>query len=186
MNKLYKNFWFDLCSAIAALIIGIVMLPTFGISSNVLDILLAITLAAYLAIFLFGKLRATKGAMFVLTIIEFVLIAVIAVGLVFQQFKLISISSVCQTIGIVLWLRGVVMALGMYFSALSDKKPQSNIPRFVLALVLISGGALLVASPIVADGILEWVLSISFFVYAAIFFFLAFIFAPRKEKTEKK
>lgn len=187
MGKLYKNFWFDLCSATAALIIGIVMIPTFGISGNVLDILLAITLVAYLVIFLFDKLKRTKGAIFVLTIIEFVLISVLAIGLVFQQFKLISISSVCQSIGLVLWLRGVVMAVGMYLASLAAKKPQSNLPRFILSIVLISVGALLFASPIIADNILEWVLCISFFIYAVIFLLLAFLFAPwRDKKPENK
>ena len=186
MNKLYKNFWFDLGTATLALIIGIVMLPVFGIAASVLDILLALVLVAYLVIFLFDKIKRTSGAIFVLTIIEFVLIGVLAIGLVFQQFKLIAISSVCQSIGIVVWLRGIVIAVGMYLAVHAAKKPQRNLPRFIFSLVLITAGALLISTPIIADSILEWVLCISFFIYALVFFALAILFAPRKEKKSEK
>lgn len=184
MNKLYKNFWFDFGSATVALVLGIVMLPVFNIVTNVLDILLALTLAAYLVIFLFDKLRRTSGAIFVMTVIEFVIIALLAVGLVFHQFNIIAFSSVCQTIGVVLWLRGIVIVVGMYVAVFKDKRPQINLVRILFGLAIVTVGALLFASPIIADEILEWIIAISMFVYAVAFYALGILFLPRKEKAK--
>lgn len=185
MQNIYKNFVFDIIIAVLALAVGILMIPTFGIASHALNILLAITLAVYLVVFLFGKLRRTNGTVFVFTVIEFIVISAIVIGLIFQQFRLIAISGICQTIGLVMWLRGLVMALGMYISSIASKKPRRDIPRFFIALLLISVGAFLFAKPIISDAVLEWVLCISFFVYAIIFAALAFLFAPTKKASSK-
>lgn len=178
MERIYKNFWFDLGLAIISLALGIAMLPIFGIVGSLLNILLAAVLVGYLIIFMVDKLRRTRGLIFVLTIIEFIAIVLIIGELLIQQFSPLNISSVCQTLGLVLWLRGVVMVIGMYSAALSVRKPQDKMPRFVLGVMLVSCGMYLLAHPLIPDAILEWVLCISFFIFAIIFAALAYLFAP--------
>ncbi len=186
MRGLYKNFVFDIVISVLCLALGIIMLPVFNISTHFIDIMLAIALVAYLVLFLFDVLRRAKGTVFILTIVEFVVIAMLAVGLLFQQFSVIArISSVCSTVGLVMWLRGVVMAIGIYLHALGEKKPRLELARFITAIILISIGAYLFASTIFTDEVIEWVLCIALFVCCLIFGALAYLFSPIK-KGEKK
>jgi len=183
MKKIYKNFVFDIIAAVVALALGIVMLPPFGIGQQLLNILLAVTLVAYLVIYLYDKLRRNKGITFVLSLVEFIVISLVAIGLVFQQFSHIEISGVCSTIGIVLWLRGMVSALGMYITASSLKKSKRTLTEFVIALFVISVGAYFFAHPIVSDLVLTWIIDIVFFLAAIVFAGLAYLFAPIKKKA---
>ena len=138
---LYKNYIFDIVIALIALALAVVMLPIFGISAIFIDIMLALALGVYLVFFLFDKLRHSRGTVFALTIIEFIVISVIAIGLVFQQLGvIIRISSVCQTVGLVIWMRGVVMALSLYLASLSAKKPTRNLVKFIIDIIFISVG----------------------------------------------
>ena len=181
MRRMYKNFVFDIVIAAISLAVGVVMLPPFGIAEYALNILLATTLVIYLLSFLFDKLRHTKGTVFIFTLIEFLAISLIAIGLVIRQFMPLNIDNVWRALGAAIWLRGVVMTLEMYVAAMASKKPRRNIPRLVLAIAFISLGAFLFARPITSDVALEWVICISFLLCALIFAGLAFLFAPVKK-----
>ena len=122
MKKLYNSFIFDIIVAVIALALGIVMLPPFGIGNKVLNILLAITLVAYLIIYLFDKAKRAKGVLFILTVVEMVIICFVIVGLVVDQFSSIIISGVCRTIGLVVWLRGSVVSIGSYLSSPTQRR----------------------------------------------------------------
>lgn len=187
MLTLYKNYIFDIVVAIIALALSIVMLPVFGISEIFIDIMLALALGVYLAFFLFDKLRHSKGTVFILTIIEFIVIVIVAFGLVFQQFGIIiRFSAVCQTVGLVIWMRGVVMALSLYLASLSAKKPTRSLVKFIIGIVLISLGAALITSTFIPDEVIEWVICVVLFVAALVFGALAFLFSPLKHEVGKK
>ncbi len=188
MQRIYKNFWFDLALAIISLAVGIIMLPPFGIVGGVLNAILAAVLMGYLIVFMLDKLRRTRSLIFVLAVIEFIAIVLIIAELLVQQFSPISISGVCQTLGLVLWLRGVVMVIGMYSAALSVRKPQDKMSRFIIGVVLISVGMYLFTNPLIPDAVLEWVLCISFFIFAVVFGGLTYLFAPVSKggKSKKK
>lgn len=187
MLTLYKNYIFDIVVAIIALALSIVMLPVFGISEIFIDIMLALALGVYLVFFLFDKLRHSKGTVFILTIIEFIVIVIVAFGLVFQQFGIIiRFSAVCQTVGLVIWMRGVVMALSLYLASLSAKKPTRSLVKFIIGIVLISLGAALITSTFIPDEVIEWVICVALFVAALVFGALAFLFSPLKHEVGKK
>ena len=183
MKKLYKNFIFDIIIAVIALALGVVMLPPFGIGQQALNILMAITLAAYLAIYTFDKIRRSKGAILVLTLVEFCIITVIALALVIQQFSPLKISGVCRIIGVVLWLRGVFSALGMYILASSAKRQKYGVIRFLICALLSAFGVYLFAAPIITDLALTWIICITFFACALIFGALGILFSPMRRKS---
>ena len=184
MKKLYKSFIFDIIIAVIALALGIVMLPPFGIGQQALNILMAVTLAAYLALYTFDKIRRSKGATLILTLVEFCIIATIALALVIQQFSSLRISGVCRIIGMVMWLRGVFSALEMYISASGAKKQRYGIPKFLACVFLSTVGVYLFAAPIVSDLVLTWVICSLFFACALVFGILAVLFSPLR-KAEK-
>ncbi len=185
MQRIYKNFWFDLICAVVSLALGIAMLPTFGIVSIVLNALLAATLLGYLIVFMIDKLNRTRGLIFVLAVIEFIAIVLIIAELLVEQFTPLRVGGVCQTVGIVLWLRGVVMVIGMYSAALSVRKPQDKMSRFIIGVALISFGMYLFTNPLIPDAVMEWVLCIALFLFALIFAGLAYLFSPTSSGTKK-
>ena len=184
MKKIYKNFVFDIVVAVLALALGVVMLPPFGIGQQALNVLMAITLAAYLALYTFDKIRRSKGTTLVLTLVEFCIIALIALALVIQQFLPIRISGVCRIIGVVMWLRGVFSSLGMYIIATNAKRQKYGIIKFLLCVLLSTVGVYLFAAPIVSDLVLTWIICIIFFLCALAFGALAILFSPSRRAAD--
>ena len=185
MKKLYNSFIFDIIVAVIALALGIVMLPPFGIGNKVLNILLAITLVAYLIIYLFDKAKRAKGVLFILTVVEMVIICFVIVGLVVDQFSSIIISGVCRTIGLVVWLRGSVVSIGSYLSSPTQRRYKRSLVKFLLGLLSISAGAFLMGYPLISNMALTWIICIFFFICALIFGFLALLYSPSKRTAKE-
>ena len=135
---------------------------------------------AYLVIHLFGKLQRTKGATFILTLIEFSVVCIIIVGLVFQQLRVFNIVGVCRTLGVVLWLRGIVSITVMYINLGTLKSARYNLPKFILYLCLITTGVYLFANPLITDLVFNWILCSVMLLTALIFAFLSFIYSPNR------
>ena len=182
MKKLYRNFIFDLTIAITALVLGIVMLPPFGIGVYALNVLLAATIVVYFLVYLLDKLKRTKGAIFLLTVTECVVYFFVIIDLVLQQFRLFDALSVCRALGLVLWVRGTVSAIGMYIIALSLSRKKSTLPSFLSRILMISIGAYLFAHPLFTDNMLNWAMCILFFISALAFGGLALLFSPSKKQ----
>ena len=181
MKKLYRNFIFDLTIAICALVLGIIMLPPFGIGVYALNTLLAATIVVYFLVYLWDKLGRTKGAIFLLTMTESVIYFFIVVDLIIQQFNVFEVLSVCRALGLVLWVRGTVSAVGMYITALSTSRRKSSLPNFLSRILLISLGMYLFAHPLFTNLVLNWAICIFFFISALAFGGLALLFSPSKK-----
>lgn len=184
MQKLYKNHIFDIIAAVVSLALFIVMIPPFGIARYSLNILLAVTIGIYAYLYLVPRLTATRGTHFVIATSEFVIIILVIISLVIQQLRLVAISGVCQTIGLVLWVRGVSLTTVTYLTALDAKKPKDGLAKLIIGMVLTTVGVFLFAKPIISNAIIEWVLCLLFLVYALLFGVLAFLFWPLR-KHEK-
>ena len=184
MKKLYRNFVFDLTIAIAALVLGIVMLPPFGIGVYALNTLLAASIVVYFLVYLWDKLHRTKGAIFVLTVTECVIYLFVVIDLILQQFHLFEAISVCRALGLVLWVRGTVSAIGMYITALSNSRKRASLPSFLSRLALISSGMYLLAHPLFTNLVLNWAMCIFFYLSALAFGGLALLFSPSKKAQD--
>ena len=188
MKNIYKNFIADVIIAILALALGIIMLPPFGIGQQVLNVLLAVALIFYLALYLLGKITASSGSVLILTVVEFTIVALIALGLILQQFKVFTITGVCTTFGIVIWLRGVVCLVRGYFVSTSAARRRYSLLLFIGYIFLVSLGAYMFAKPFISDEALVWIFSITFFVIALLFVVFAILYTPKKntKKSKKK
>ena len=182
MKQLYKNFTFDLIIAIIALVLGIVMLPPFGIGIYVLNVLFAGTIIVYFLVYLMDKLKRTKGAIFLLTAAECVVYFFIIVDLILEQFRVYDALSVCRALGLFFWIRGTVSAIGMYINITSSKIRKTTLLGFLFRILMISFGMMMLAHPMINDRMLNWVMCILFFLSALAFGGLALLFSPMKEK----
>ena len=182
MRKLYRNFTFNLTIALTALVLGIIMLPPFGIGTYLLNLLLAATIVVYFLVYLWDKLERTKGSVFLLTVAECVIYLFVIIDLILEQFMLYDVLNVCRALGIVLWTRGTVSAIGMYINAISGSHKKNSLPGFLIRILLICAGVYLFANPMINDTILNWAMCILFFLSALAFGGLALLFSPAKKK----
>lgn len=182
MRKLYRNFTFDLTIALTALVLGVIMLPPFGMGVYLLNLLLAATIVVYFLVYLWDKLRCTKGSIFMLTVLECIIYLFVIIDLILEQFRLFDALNVCRAVGIVLWTRGTVSAIGMYINAITSSRRKNSLPGFLLRILLICVGVYLLANPLLTDVFLNWAICILFFLSALAFGGLALLFSPVKKK----
>ena len=188
MNKIstfYRNFVIDIIIAVLTLVLGLVMLPPFGLGQAMIDILLALTLLTNLVLHLFQKMRLSKGITFTLTLVEFLINAAIIVCLVLEQFGLFRIGGVCQTLGLVLALHGMFSVIILYVTLATTKSGKYNLPDFLINLFLSLVGVFLLANPIFNDLFINWVLCILLFLITLGFAALAILVSPIKKSTNK-
>lgn len=188
MKKVLTNMVVDIILAVLLLALGIVMLPPvtdFG--SEVLDIIVAILLVLYLAFFLFDRMVKSRGTVRVLTMVEFALIALIAIGLVFKKLEILNVGTTCQIIGLVIWLRGVTGAFRGYIVSTAEGKRRFTILMFALSILMVSFGAYLFAKPLFSDETIIYIMAVSIIVgaVALLIFALAYARRPAKHKKSK-
>lgn len=116
--------------------------------------LVSYAMAALILIYLFGylikKVSSSSGTVQVLTILEFTLLALIALGLVFSQLKILNIpDSPSIILGIALYTRGVIEVFRSYYQ---NKHSTHLYPVgwLVFAIVLITFGVFLMCTNIVS------------------------------------
>lgn len=187
--KRFKNDWIlYLVISVLAIALGVVLIvDNFKIGMQILDIVIAIMLIIYLALVLIPILRHKTGSIQILTIIEFILICIIAIGLVLQQFKVFNIVGACKIIGLVLWLRAVVELFRAYFYRGKDSSYKYPVWYFCIMLFLITLGTYMFAAPFFSNEQVVLALAIGCFILAAILIVVSIIFIPKKKgkKTKK-
>jgi hypothetical protein len=159
---------------------GILTLPPLKLP--VINFVLAIGLFAYLALFLFGKLSRAKGVMFTVLLVEFVLISLIATGLLLSQASLIKINGVCRVVGISLWIHSAASMIGEFHAASVKMHRRTPIYIFALHLGLSSFGIYIFAAPFISDKTIAWIASAISFALGALCLIFAIIFAARGKK----
>ncbi len=182
-----KNWLVFLIVGILAVGFGVVVIPQVtDLGSTILDLVIAILLIAYLALYLFGKVTtSSKGPIKILTIVEFAVISIIALGLILSQFKVITISGAFEILGFVIWFRGITEALRGYYYR-GNGKPYT-VGLFFLNLLLISGGVYLMLKPPLSQDQLILILAAVLILTGVTFIVLSLINkAPSKKKSKPK
>ncbi len=182
MKDFYENHVVDLVLSIIFLALGILLLPVFSLGEVILDVALAAALLIYLFTFLVKRLSTAKSTVLVLTVIEFTVILLIAIGLVLKQFNIFNIAQSCQIVGVVIWLRSVVSLVKGYFVSTADGRRAYPLVTFLLYIGLVTLGTWLFAAPIFTDTTLALILCILSFVLFALFTVFTILFWPRKKK----
>lgn len=186
MKDFYENHIIDLALAVLFLALGILLLPPLSLGEIILDVALAVGLLIYLFTFLVRRLSSAKGTVLVLTVIEFTVILLIALGLVLKQFNVFNIADSCQIVGVVIWLRSVVSLVRGYFVSTSDGRRAYPLLTFLLFIGLVTLGTWLFAAPIFTDATLALILCVVSFVLFALFTVFTILFWPRGKKPKSK
>ncbi len=186
MKRFKGDYIVYLIVSVLLIALGIVMIVNnYEIGLKILNIALALMIVAYLALVLFPLIKHKRGTIQILTIIEFVLVCIIAVGLVLQQFKVFNIAGACKIIGLVIWLRAVVELFRAYFYRGKDSSYNYAVWYFCIILALITLGTYMFAKPFFSDTQVVLVLAIMCFVVAIALIVLGIVYAPKNKKAKQ-
>lgn len=132
--------------------------------TQIVNILIAALIVSYLALYLAKKLKNTKKrAILALTIVEFSLLSLIALGCIFSQFKIINVTDAGQIFALALWVRGSVELFRAYYYR-ADSKEVYPVWYLGLSIAMVTMGAYCFASPIINNTLILWLFVISLLV----------------------
>lgn len=193
--KKTKLFWLFFVTGVLAILLGIMFMPIWQNAGdwvfwkdwgqNLVNIIIFACIVLYLCLFLVKKIRRrSNGVVKVLTIVEFVLMSLIALGCILQQFKVINIGGACAILGLALWCRGVVEIFRAYYHqhGNNDRYP---LWWLVCAIALVSVCAYLFAKPLFSDVTLIWIFAILLILAGIILFIDGFLAKPVSKKSKK-
>lgn len=166
MKKIIKNYLACIILGIVSLIAALLFAPIWNFwekcpwknwGMQILNIIIAAIIVCYLAFFLFKKIKKTgKRVIQVLTIIEFVLLSLIALGCIFSQFNIINIKGACQIFGLALWTRGTVELFRAYYHR-ADSKEIYPVWYLAISIAMVTFGTWCFVKPFIQDIIILWI-----------------------------
>ncbi|MDE7263393.1 MAG: hypothetical protein K2N64_01850 [Anaeroplasmataceae bacterium] len=190
-----KWFWAYIVFGILGIFIGIVLMPvwtnvewapwkTWGY--DILNIIIFVCIVLYLCLFLIKKiLTRTNGVIKVLTILEFVLLALVALGCILQQFKVITIANgACAIVGLALWCRGAVEIFRAYYH---QRGNNDRYPVWWLAvsIAFVTLGVYLIVAHPIPDVYILWTFVILILLVSIILIVDGILAKPASRKTKK-
>ena len=191
--KKTKIFWVYIVVGFLLTILSVMLAPIWNSfewaffkdwGMSLLNLFIAACLCAYLFTYLFKKIKkADNNTNLILLLVEFIFIAMIAVGLVLTQFKIINIGGACQILGVVLWLRGSVEIFRAYYFRGTDT---NTYPAYLVAVAigLVTLGTWLFVKPLIQDIVILWIFVILLLFTSIIL--IAYGFASKPAKKKKK
>ena len=175
-------FWIYITIGALA-ILGSIILAPFWQGTNVpfnswgaalVNITMGVTICAYLILYLSKKLRnKSNSKIHLLTIIEFVVLAIIAVCSFF-------VNQPCLILGIILWSRGSIEVARAY----SYKGSGASYPAWylIVAIGMITFGTYIIANPLFTALHVHWVIVGSLFILGALLIFYGIKVKPKAKK----
>ena len=133
--KKSKLYWASILLGVLLILFGIMLLPVWGRSSNIVisslffstwseksvNFMISALVLVYIFRFLITKLKKYTGtAVQIIAIVELVMMSMIAIGCSASYFGIVSIGGPCQIFGLALWSRGVVEIFNGYYSGKSQ------------------------------------------------------------------
>ena len=192
--KKTKMFWGYWILAVVFIVLGIFLMPVWG-NTDVfwknwwvpgVYLFIALLLGLYLFGYLIRKIKSgSNGTVKVLTIIEFILLGLIALACIFIAIPQIRASvpavttEACRIIGVALYLRGVVEIFRAYYN--HDK---SHYPVWWLCIVIlfVTLGVWMFLQPFFRNVQIAWGLSILVLILGVIFLIDGFLAKPASRK----
>lgn len=198
LNKVFNPkktglFWLYFVCGALTLIVGIMLMPVWQNCGSwcfykdwglqIVNIIIAVCLVLYLALFLVKKISGrSNGVIKVLTIVEFVILALVAIGCILQQFKVINIGGSCAILGLAMWCRGVVEIFRAYYHQKGNNE-KYPVWWLVIAVVFVSLGVYLFAKPLFQDVVILWIFVCLILLFGIVLVVDGFLAKPAGKKS---
>ena len=195
MKKIIKNYLACLILGSLCLLAALIFAPIWTWwekcpwklwGMQILNILIAVIIIAYLALFLFKKIKGSrKRVIQVLTIIEFVLLSLIALGCIFSQFNIINVQGACQIFGLALWARGCVEIFRAYYYR-ADSNEVYPLWYLAISITMVTLGTYCFAKPFIQDIAILWIFIALLTISGILLLVIGLNNKPEKKEISKK
>lgn len=191
-----KLFWIYFIVSAIVIILGVMLMPVWKDCGDwcffkdwgmqIVNMIIAGCLLLYLFLFLIKKITTrANGVVKVLTIVEFIVLLLVAVGCVLQQFKVINIGGACAILGLTMWARGVVEIFRAYYHQ-KGNNVRYPIWWLVIAIVFVTLGVYLFARPLFEDVVILWIFIFVIYLIGIVLLVDGFLAKPDKKKVATK
>ncbi len=163
--KTTRNFWAYICFGVLAVIVAVILAPVWSDTdvffknwgSKIVNIMIAVAIIMYLIFFLAKKIKSySNSTILVLTVIEFVLLAIIALGCILSQFNVINIGGPCEILGLALWCRGTVELFRAYYYR-RESSVYYPVWYVAIAVAMVTFGTYIFAKPFFHSTDIQWI-----------------------------
>lgn len=113
MQKLMKKWVFTLVISVILLAFGIIMLTPLGVQA--MNIMIAAALAVYMVLVLADNVIHYGGVLRIFAVLELLIVAVLIVGLIVEEYRIIPVNGISGRLGLIMWLRAFVEVLHGYY-----------------------------------------------------------------------
>ncbi len=201
VNKLFhptktKFFWAYIVLGVLGIILGIMLMPVWDSCPDwvfwkswgrqIINIIICVCIILYLCLFLLKKImKRTNGVVKVLTIVEFVILALIALGCILQQFKIINVGGACAILGLALWCRGTVEIFRAYYHQKGNNE-RYPVWWLAVAIALVTFGTYIFARPFFSDIVILWIFVILILLVSIILIVDGILAKPASHKNKKQ
>ncbi len=192
--KKTKLFPLYFISAALVIALGVMLLPVFSGTelffadwgSYAVNLLICAALILYIFLYLVRALkRARRESVRMLIVVEIVLFSIIALGTVLEQFNVIKLGGPCVILGVAVWLRGVVGAVGGYLYRHTSEEKRYGMIEFLVSILLVTLGTALVVRPFFTERDILWILSVALIISGALLAVVGIVSMPEKKKIAK-
>lgn len=189
-----KWFWVYIVVGILGILLGIMLMPVWSNcpdwvfwkswGTTIINMIICVCIVLYLCLYLIKKVTSRSNSVVkVLTIIEFVVLALIALGCVLQQFHVINVGGACAILGLAMWCRGTVEIFRAYYHQHGNNE-RYPIWWLVISIFLVSFGVYLFAKPLFSDIVVLWFFVVLILVVSIILFVDGFLAKPESRKVK--
>ncbi len=194
--KKTKMFWAYIVIGIVLILAAVVFAPIWNkcgdwcfwksYGMKIINLVIAAILIYYLFAFLLKKvMHGGGGVTKTLTIIEFILLSLVALGCILSQAKVFNVSGACKIFGLALWCRGVVEVFRAYYHQ-RDSKSKFPLWYVFVVVAMVTFGTYCFAKPFISDTVLLWIFVIFIFLYGICMIVYGGMTKPKSNKKSSK
>lgn len=190
-----KLFWLYIVGGCIGILLGFMLMPIWDFwdgcpwkdwGRQIINIIICVCIVLYLVFFLLNKIRKRSNSVVkVLTIIEFVILALIALGCILQQFKIINVGGACAILGLALWCRGTVEIFRAYYHQKGNNE-KYPVWWLVVSIALVTFGTYIFAKPIFSDIVILWIFVILILLVSILLIVDGILAKPASSKQKKE
>lgn len=194
MKKIVKNHTACLVLGFICVLAAIIFAPIWDFweacpwkdwGMQIINILIAACIICYLAFYLVKKLKYGKSVIKALTIVEFAILSLIALGCIFSQFKIINVQGACQIFGLALWTRGSIELFRAYYHR-ADSKEHYPVWYLAISIAMVTMGTWCFAKPFIQDIVILWIFVAFLAISGILLLACGFNNKPRKKSSSAK
>lgn len=184
-------FWLYIVFGILGIAVGIMLMPIWSyfpivdLGIQIVNLIVCTCILLYLFCYLLPKMTKNNTEVIqTLMIVEFVVMFLIAISCILQQFRVIYIGGACAILGIAIWCRSVVEIFKAYFHQHGDGM-YYPLWYLIFIILLLSFGVLIFVRPLFTDIELLWFFIGLIFIFSLILIIDGFLSKPVNNRIKK-